>query len=367
MPKCSALVFVVVLLGCSHTDPFPPPDHSTDQPFNPTPPVQLTLNPAADRGPAWLADGSGIVYSTQLLSRPDKDVCLALLPSTGGRQRELWCDVPGDGDFTDAIEAPTPAADGRLAFLAATNLPGASSPASEALAVAPTLDPPNAAMVGTLPFTPEGAGGAQNAAGHFRWLEPERLVYLGQRVVYRTFCFGCPLDTVVTGLSVNLFQVQPGSTPAAVPGTELASGVTPAPEGDAVFFTLSGDSRVFHRTLSTGEVTVAFDFGSGAIARDLHAVGDRLVAVVGGRVAFTNDPLLGPTQWDSGGVIHVVDLGTGTDLPLADAERLYRRPALSPAGDRIVAEGYRLIIEIGDGQADTTVSKAGDIYLIGAP
>jgi hypothetical protein len=364
----AALLCAVLLHGCGHTEPFTPAEHGTDQPFNPTPPVQLTFNGAADRAPAWLADGSGIVYSTQLLSRPDHDLCLALLPPAGGRQRELWCDVPGNPNATDAIESPTPGPDGQLAFVAATTVAGGVNPITEAVALAPTLDPPNAAMVRTLPYTPQG-GTEQNAAGQFRWLDPGRLVFLGQRVVYRTFCFGCPLDTLVTGLSVNLLEVnQPGSLPTALPGTGLASGVTPAPGGDAVFFTVSGDSRVFHHTLSTGQVDVAYDFGGEGIARDLHAVGNRLVAVVGGRVAFTTDPLLGPVQWDSGGVLHVVDLDSDTDVPLVDPEqRLYRRPALSPTGDRIAAEGHRLIIELIGGVSDTTVDRAGDIFLFGAP
>ncbi len=46
-------------------------------------------------------------------------------------------------------------------------------------------------------------------------------------------------------------------------------------------------------------------------------------------------------------------------------ERLYRRPALSPDGTRVVAEGFPLIITRLDSAADTTVSKSGDLYLFG--
>jgi hypothetical protein len=45
---------------------------------------------------------------------------------------------------------------------------------------------------------------------------------------------------------------------------------------------------------------------------------------------------------------------------------LFRRPALSPAGDQLVAEGYPLVITSFP-VPDTTVSRAGDIYLFTTP
>jgi hypothetical protein len=86
---------------------------------------------------------------------------------------------------------------------------------------------------------------------------------------------------------------------------------------------------------------------------------------VGGRVAFSVDSLLGPVQWDSGGVLHVFDLEETGSHSLDTAGRLYRRPALSPDGSRIVAEGYPLIITQLPAGPDTTVGKSGDIYLFG--
>ena len=38
-------------------------------------------------------------------------------------------------------------------------------------------------------------------------------------------------------------------------------------------------------------------------------------------------------------------------------------PVLSPAGDRVVAEGYPLIVS----EADTTVGRSGDLFLFSAP
>jgi hypothetical protein len=98
----------------------------------------------------------------------------------------------------------------------------------------------------------------------------------------------------------------------------------------------------------------------------VHVVGSRLAAVVGGRVNVSVDLVLGSVQWDSGGVVHVVDLTTGSDVTLSPGNRLFRRPALSPTGDRLVVEGYPLIITTAP-QADTTVSRAGDIFLVTTP
>jgi hypothetical protein len=153
-----------------------------------------------------------------------------------------------------------------------------------------------------------------------------------------------------------------------VPGTAGATGVAAEPGGLAVLYTLGGSSRVFRYQLSDGAQSVVYDFGAAGVVRDVHVVGSRLAAVVGGRVAMGMHPLLGPVQFDSGGVVHVVDLSQGTDRTLDPDGRLYRRPALSPDGGRLAAEGYPLIIfQISPDEADTTVSRSGDLYLFGAP
>ncbi len=100
------LGLLLIVSGCGHTDPFTSPPYGTDSPFDPAPPVRLTLNPLADRGGAWVPDGSGILYSAQQIGRTDHDVCLALLSPTGGRQQALTCDLTVAGvDSTNAIES----------------------------------------------------------------------------------------------------------------------------------------------------------------------------------------------------------------------------------------------------------------------
>src|SRR5689334_21660934 len=169
----------LLALACGHTDPFSTPPFTPDQPFNPTPPVQLTLNQAADRSPSWLPDGSGIVYSSQQLGRPDADVCLAELPPTGGTQRRLICDLSRLGsDTNNAIESPVVAPEGRLAFLKASSSIGGTNPFRERLAVAPGFDVANATEVQAVPYTPPGEP-TRSGVQALRWLDPSHLIFVG--------------------------------------------------------------------------------------------------------------------------------------------------------------------------------------------
>jgi hypothetical protein len=357
---------LAVVTGCGHTDPFTSPPYGSDAPFDPTPPVRLTLNPLADRGGAWLADGSGILYSAQQIGRTDHDVCLALLPPTGGRQRALTCDLTVGGvDSTNAIEVPAPAVDGRLAFVESSTRIGGTASLTEGIAIAPTLDPRGATIVQRIPYTIPGEP-SHTHVSTLRWLGPGTLVFIGGNVAILADCFQCPLDTVVANLKIVTLDAAGGAA-AAVPGTDFASGLSPGSTEDEIYYTLGGDSRVFRRMISTGGVEVAHDFGAAGIARDVHVLGGRLIAVVGGRVAFVVNPVLGPTQRDSGGVVHVVDLATNADQPLDQPRVLFRHPALSPDGGHLVAEGHSLLISNTGGIADTTVSRDSDLYLLDVP
>lgn len=368
--RFARLLALVAVIGCGHTEPFGTPPAGTDQPFDPSPPVRLTLNRGADRRAAWLPDGSSILYSTQPLGRQDYDVCLAVLPPSGGRQRALTCDLsPTSGTSTDALESAAPATDGRLAFVAATSGIGARVPDAEAIVLASVDDPAGRRVLRPVPYMIPG-GRAHGGISQLRWMGPDRLLYLGELVTVLTPCQTCVKDTLRSGLDVVWLSVNdPSASPQRVPGTDYASGVSPGSSEDEIYYTLGGDARVYRQVLSTGAVSVAYDFGVSGIARDVHVVGNRMAAVVGGRVTFGTDPSLGPTQWDSGGVLHVVNLQDGSDVTL-DGPGLFRRPQLSPSAASVVAEVYPLIITIpvpGTPLRDTTVSRIGDLYLYGQP
>jgi hypothetical protein len=321
--KVQALLLLLALLGCGHTEPFGTPPTGTDQPFDAAPPVRLTFNLGPDRGAAWLPDGSGILYSSQQLGRRDNDVCLALIPPGGGSQRQLTCDLtPTGADTVDAIESPAPTADGRLAFVGHGSPLGTIPPGSSGIYLGALSDPTNRVTLRPVPYTIPG-GSVHSGASQLRWLTAARLVYLGERVDFMQRCESCvEWDTVTTGLNlVSVDVTQPGGIPEVIPGTDNASGLSPGANEDEIYFTLSGDARVYRQTLSTGAVSVAYDFGAAGTARDVHVVGNRMAAVVGGRVTYGIDPRFGSTQWDSGGVLHLVDLQAGTDMALGSMGR----------------------------------------------
>ena len=238
----------------------------------------------------------------------------------------------------------------------------------QGIALAATLDPASAQMVRSFPYTPAGST-AQFTAEGVRWLDATHLVYVGQQFSSQANCLTCPVDTLRTGQAVTVLDLSaPGAVPVAIPGTATATGVAVESGGGSLLYTLAGDSRVYRYLLGSGSAEIAYDFRAAGVVRDVQVAGNRMAAVVGGRVAVGAHPVLGSVQYDSGGVVHVVDMSSGDDVTLDFTGRLYRRPALSPLGDRLAAEGYPLIIiQITPGIADTTVSKSGDIYLFGAP
>jgi hypothetical protein len=369
------LLALAATAGCGHTEPFGSRTFDTDQPFDPTLPVQLTLNRGPDRRAAWLPDGSGILYSTQFLDRRDNDVCLALLPPTGGRQRALTCDLsPTAGDLTEALESAAPAADGGLAFVAATSPIGALAPDTQGLVLATVQDPASRQMLLRFPYAIPGRR-THGGLSQLRWLSPSRLLYLGESVTTLRPCQFCELDTLRSGLEAVVLDADGVASPQAIPGTDFASGVSPGTSEDEIFYTLGGDTRVYRQFLSSGAVTMVHDFAPAGIVRDVHVVGNQMAAVVGGRVNFGIHPSLGvPTQWDSGGILHLVNFQDGTVLTL-DPPTLgfFRRPQLSPTGSEVVAEFFPLIITpIRDAggnliRIDTTVNRVGDLYLFGQP
>jgi hypothetical protein len=370
--RSTALLGLGWLLGCGHGEPFGNRSFESDQPFNSSPPIQLTLNRGPDRRAAWLPDGSAILYSTQLVGRSDDDVCLAQLPPGGGRQRALTCDLsPTGAQLTEALESAAPFDDGRLAFVAASSPLGARTPVQHALAIGRLSDPASRSEVVVLPYTIPGRrlhGGISQVG----WLGTDRLVYLGEAVNVIRPCVFCQLDTLRSGLDAVWVSLDNGAaTMHVIPGSDNASGVSPGSSPDEVYYTLAGDTRVYRQELSTGAVSQVHDFGPAGIVRDVHVVGARLAAVVGGRVHFSDDPTFGPTQWDSGGVVHVINLDDGSDVLLESSAQpsLFRRPRLAPSGAAVVVEAYPLIITPGpiEGTSDTTVSRVGDLFLFGQP
>jgi hypothetical protein len=334
----TALALGLLLAGCHHEAPFAPGDYSSDQPFATGSPRRITFNQGNDRAPAWLADESGLLYSVQGISGSDR--CLAVLPPGGGRVEREMCDPRSAlSDSTFILTEPAPAPDGRLAYVIVFS--GPTEKASRATLVLGTLaDPATAQPLVAFPFTAPDTV-KHDEASQLRWLNPGSLVYLALRVGYDS---ARSRDTVRTGADIVKLDLG-GATPiiTVVPGTRDASSVAVGGSPDTIYFTLGGDSRVFRRALSSGIVSVPFDFGVGQIARDVQVLGTRLVAIVGGAASFGYDSLLSyNVQRDGGGPLHLVDLASGHDSVLPDSvdgiPLFFRRPVLAPSGKRLVAE-----------------------------
>jgi hypothetical protein len=350
---------VLVLGGCAHEQPFQPPDTTTDQPFHPGSPAQLTYNPGADLRPDWLPDGSAFIYAWQQVGQPNKDRCLGIINAAGGTRVRTICNpAPTSADSTDLFDSPSPSPDGRLLYIRGSSPPTAISPSWAGVYLGPLADPLQGTKLLNLPYI--DAGGVMH--GHLsdaRWVSDTRVMYLDESIDYPRPCGGCPPDTVITGLDiVDLDLSGPVPSPAIVPGTSQATSMALTANGDTLVYTLLGDSRVFARAIATGQVSTLHDFGALGAARDVTVRGGQLVAVVGNR--------------PEGGQLASVDLATGTESILPGAELLlfFRRPVFAPAGSpvRLVVEGYHWTsIVIVPGVEDTVVSKDGDLYLYEAP
>jgi hypothetical protein len=264
------------------------------------------------------------------------------------------------------LESAAPAADGRLAYVASSSPAGALTPSNQQLVLATVQDPIARRELLRIPYAIPG-GREHSGLSQLRWLSPQRLLWLGESVSIVRPCPLCERETLRSGLEAVLLNSEGLALPQAIAGTDPASGVSPGAGEDEIFYTLGGDTRVFRRSLSSGTTSVAYDFGAAGIVRDVHVIGSQLVAVVGGRVSFGLDPTLGPTQWDSGGTLHLVNLQDGSDMTIS-GPGLLRRPQLSPTGTGIVAEVYPLIVSDDPSlPPDTTVSRMGDLYLFGQP
>jgi WD40 repeat protein len=358
-PKTVAHCALVCLaVACTHDQPMSVGSFTPGGPFGSVVPLRLTYNTGEDLGPVWLPDGSGFFYTMERLDRDDKDRCLVLMPAGGGSiEREICDRIPAADDSVDAYSAAAIAANGRLVYVRGTASFTAGWPVTthdQQLVVGTLADPGTVrVLLPSIPY-PSPSGRIHQGVAQVRWLNDTSLIYLGQQVSYPAVCMNCVLrDTLASGLEI--MRLDFGSTTPAlhvIPGTDQASSVTVAGR-DTLLFTINGDARIFRLALADDVVTVVHDFGGG-IARDVQAGGGRLLAVVGGLVSFTPDSITGGIQRDSGGTIVLVDPSNGNETPLA-AGSLFRHPALSPDGKRIVAESY-----VGG-------SRSTDLWLLETP
>lgn len=301
-------------------------------------PRRITFSVGDDRTPAWLPDGSAIIYSSEREDRADHDRCLTLLPAEGGTILDQFCPIdPIQADSTNLLDAPAVSAGGRLFFHQVVSWIGQQKLGEASLALSNLDDPLRTTRATRLPYTAPN-GRIHSSVRSPAWMGPSSLVYLAEQLFYQGSTF-YP-DTFVTGLDIVRMDVS-GASPVieVIPGTDYASSVAVTSEPDVIYYTLGGDSRVYRRDLGTGAVTVVHDFGPGEIVRDVSVHGTRLAAIVGGSVLYQFEAAHdGFVQRDEGGDLHLVDLSSTEHVAFATDSVLFRHPVISPDGERIVVE-----------------------------
>lgn len=328
------------LAGCGHDALFVPAVRGGKTPLRSGLMHQVTFNVANDVQPSWQPDGMRVAYSFDGTEGVYADRCVATLPPEGGTREALPCLHRSAADSLDLSEWLTLAPDGRYVYTWSVWAHAAYTPDSTMLRLGRLGAPETEHTVLTLPVPLSGR--LYSLITHLAWLDDASLVGVGTTVTIHRDCGLCAYYSVAIGRDVvRITLAGDSATLAIVPGTDSATSVTRGATADEIFFTVRGDSVVYHRTLSTGTVSVAHDFGSAGIARDVQVAGTRLAAVVGGNVAILPDALFGSVQRDSGGFIHLVDLGGATDSVLPDSGFLFRHAALAPLGDRLVAEAWK--------------------------
>ena len=322
---------IALTAGCEHSEPFRSEDYGADGPLTPGPIAQLTFSPGQDLTPAWLPDGAAFVFTAERLDRADRDRCFAFMPAAGGSISRYACRTTAADDTINVFEEATMLGDSIAYVRAGTErfLPGLG-PDRQDLVVAPTADPNAARVVQRIPFT-TAWGATYDMISHVAWLGPGRLAFIGERVTYPRACGGCVADTVRVGLGVVIADITgPAPVLTRMPDGDSASSLAVNAGGIIViYFTRNGDTRVFRRAGS--QTDTLFDFGAAGVVRDIAVNSGTCAAVVGGAVGSA-------TSSDRGGALFLVEGGVAAQV--GDPTLLYRRPAFSPDGNRLIVSAW---------------------------
>ena len=348
MPHRRALLLLLAVTACEHSQPAEPSIPVVDTLPDDGPPPRLTLNEEMDLTPAFTVDGHHLWYSWERNDQVDQDLCLGLIPVAGGQRSRETCPVAAGsiGDSANWFISPAPHPDGRrVAWYQLSSLYQGRGSSGE-IVIGPvdgTNDPSR--VIGLQHFPIHAPSGRTHVMPEqLQWADDSTLVYLG--VLVTTNDTLAAQDTFYSGLEIaKLTLVGDTATLASIPGTGLASGVAVA-AGGKIVFTRNGDPRIYRTTLNGGPVETIHDFGNiSNFARDPVLAGDTIYAIVGGEISYGTYPIVGPLQLDKGGALWRGHAHVST---LISSERLFRHPSISPDHRTVALEGRDPITRIQD-------------------
>lgn len=311
--RWSTLSAVFVAGACAHPEPFNG-EHAPEQgPFNPAPPVRLTLNPLEDRYAAWMPDGSGLIYTYGAAGPLQRDRCLAELPAGGGQIRRSRCpDNDFAGDSVDVYIRASPSNRSEIAWMEHHSQGARIVPDYGFLVVGTMSRSDPVTRLLRFPYLAPN-GRVHASAIDLRWVSRDEILYIG---VDLSVVNG---DTLLSPEGVMLVDRR-GGAPVLLPGTAGITSISPVEEGGGFYFTRLFDSHVYLRfSLMDSTSIVIHPFAE--VAHDAAVSGTRLVATVG-----TGD-------------LAIVDLTNGGTTRIAIPGWRFQRPALSPDGRTVVVEG----------------------------
>ena len=281
------------LLACGHSEPFPPQDHSTNDPFQPGPPDRLTANNGPDEEIGFTPDGRELIY---VLNRS----CLGFIPAHQARAREWRCAPPEPG-IADRYRLPALNTGGKLAFMLTRQREFEAGPFYQAVLVARLTDLRDSNEVTPVPFRSVVDDILHREISQLAWVRGDSLAIVADGIVYLT---------------------DPGnhSQPRAyerlaLPG--FASNVQPGRGGRVLYLRVQGETRVIEFDLDTRSVGTFYDFGNTPAG----------VVAVGPRYLGAAIP----------GAVLRIDLRSGSIDTLPAAGLDVRELALTPDGRDVIA------------------------------
>lgn len=305
------LVLALAVAACEHAQPFAVPYAEPNVPYDSAFPRRLTFNAADDVAPAWLPDGSGIIYSYQT-PQPDSEQCLGILPAEGGHLTWSACPLspPLATDSTRVLTQPAVGPAGVLVYLRERKLLSERGFTFKDLVVATLgLPVPGRVVLSLAYWAPDSL--LHVAVRDVQWLSAQTLVWVA---IVDTNAGPPPVPSEIVRFDMS-------TTPARMTvlgGTGGASSLA-VDSGGALYYTLGGDSRVY-RYLEGEPPDTVYDFGAAGPPIDVQVRGSVLVANVNGGL-FRVDL----------GLKSVAPIATPYSVPVSD-------PVLSPSGTRVAVQ-----------------------------